>query len=100
MTFLEQKKYINKGFQSLLELGVIAVKVPSKPWKFVEEVSENALAYSSEDLKNLKKNGELYLSWSGDGETLFESLKKVFGKSARWDRKMESRMKICFKETI
>ena len=99
MTFTEQKKFINNGFQSLLELGVIAQKVP-KPWKFVEEVSGNALAYSSEDLKNLKKNGELYLSWSGDGETLFESLKKVFGKSAKWDRKMESRMKICFKETI
>jgi len=54
------------------------------------------LAYSSEDLKNLKKNKILYISWSGDGETIFESLKKVFGKFAKWDRKMESLMKIDF----
>lgn len=98
MTLQEQKKFINNGFQSLRELGLIAQQVPSKPWQFVGDVSGNALAYSSEDLKNLKKNKILYISWSGDGETIFESLKKVFGKFAKWDRKMESRMKIDFNE--
>lgn len=96
MTFDEKKKVINHVFQELRGMGIASKYSVNKPWKFLEnESNENAVTYQKSDFELLEEKNYIILYWKGDGDAIYNQLKKYFYKVV-WDRMVGSTIKVCF----
>lgn len=56
-----------------------------------DEKSDKAVFFHSQDAMDLKKTGNVYLAWSGDGNEIVEIIKK-HGMEVEWDGTVEKRI--------
>lgn len=96
MTFEEKKKVINQVFQELRQENICAKYSVNKPWKFLEnESNENAVTYQKSDFELLEEKNYIILYWKGNGEMILTKLQEHFNKVI-WDGFIGSTMKVVF----
>lgn len=88
---------ISQAFRALRKKGYFAKQnfwcCQSCAWADVPKGSDKVVFYHAQDLQDLRKTGDVYIAWSGDGNQIREEFERV-GCTVQWDGSQEKRMKI------
>lgn len=94
----KQKKGLTPAFEELRSLGYFAMQnfccCQTCGWNAItDEQAKKAVFYHGQDAEDLRKKGECYVSWDGNGEEIISVFNK-HGIQTEWNGNKETRIKI------
>lgn len=96
------KNALNLAFEELGSMGYFSKQnfwcCQTCAWNAIPiEESDKAVFFHAQDAEDLRKKGECYLSWSGNGEEIISVLNK-HGIQTDWEGSETQRIKIITKK--